>query len=112
MALSDDEIIAEANVGDVAWARGFKQGLKTGQSAATPSASVERMYPATCDGKEQYAFEEWAKREGFDMVEHPIHYLFLNERTDAARKAWKAGLTYAVEQVRTLPVPSAPQGGE
>lgn len=34
MALSDEEVLAEANVGDVAWARGFKQGLQMGRNAA------------------------------------------------------------------------------
>lgn len=49
----------------------------------------------TCDGKEQYAFEEWARTQQFDMHEHPLHYLFLDNRTDAARNGWKAGLVYA-----------------
>ncbi len=50
--------------------------------------------PDTCDGKEQYAFEAWATSEGFDMHEHPIHYLFMDKRTDAARQAWKAAIMY------------------
>ena len=37
LAMSDDEIIAEATAEDAAWARAFKQGLKAGQSAATLS---------------------------------------------------------------------------
>ncbi len=51
MALSDEEILAEANVSDLAWARGFKQGLAMGKkAAATPSSnrgwgSVPRTVP-------------------------------------------------------------------
>ena len=42
LAMTDDEILAEADVSDVAWARGFKAGLKTGQSvAAAPKAASE-----------------------------------------------------------------------
>lgn len=40
MALSDEEVLAEANVGDVAWARGFKQGLQMGRNATTPSPTI------------------------------------------------------------------------
>jgi hypothetical protein len=50
--------------------------------------------PAVCDGKEQYAFEAWAKSQNFDMDEHPLHYLFLDAKTDAARQAWKAAIEY------------------
>jgi len=28
------------------------------------------------------------------MHEHPLHYLFMNKRTDAARQAWKAAINY------------------
>jgi hypothetical protein len=51
--------------------------------------------PKDNDGKEQDAFEAWAKSEGFDMVQHPLHWLFLNERTNAARKGWRGALAYA-----------------
>ncbi|MCK2149470.1 hypothetical protein MYE70_10370 [Marinobacter alexandrii] len=47
-----------------------------------------------CDGKEQYAFEDFAKSQNMDMHEHPLHYLFLNPETDAARKGWKAAIEY------------------
>lgn len=57
-------------------------------------------WPATCDGLEQEAWEAWARVQRFDMSEHPMHYLFLNERTDAARQGWKGGLVYAVEQMK------------
>lgn len=52
------------------------------------------------DGKEQDAFEEWAASEDFNMERHPLHWLFLNEKTDAARSGWRAGIRYA--RVRAL----------
>jgi hypothetical protein len=58
---------------------------------------------ATCDGIEQGAFEEWAKARRFDMTEHPLHYLFLDEKTDAARQGWKAGLEHAVSRAHPTP---------
>ncbi len=51
------------------------------------------------DGKEQDAFEIWAAGERYEMQTHPLHWLFLNERTAAARQGWKAGLQYAVSQM-------------
>lgn len=52
-----------------------------------------------CDGIEQDAFEEWAASNGYDMHVHPLHWLFMNEKTDAARRGWKAGLTHAAERL-------------
>jgi hypothetical protein len=46
------------------------------------------------DHSEQNAFEEWARKRGLNMDEHPLHYLFLDPKTDAARNAWKAALSY------------------
>ena len=42
-------------------------------------------FPQSCDGKEQYAFEAWAKGECMEMGKHPMFYLFLDARTAAAR---------------------------
>lgn len=50
--------------------------------------------PDVCDGKEQEAFEEFARGERMDMTTHPLHWLFLNEKTDAARQGWKAAIRY------------------
>lgn len=50
--------------------------------------------PADCDGKEQPAFEAWAKSQRYDMHEHPLHYLFMDPKTAAARAGWKAALAY------------------
>lgn len=54
--------------------------------------------PQACDGKEQLAFEAWASDQGYDMHEHPLHYLFMEERTNAARMGWNAALRYVHDQ--------------
>ena len=36
------------------------------------------------------AFVRWAEKNGYDMTAHPLHFLFLNEKTAAARAGWKA----------------------
>lgn len=43
---------------------------------------------------EHLKFEEWATAERYDMHEHPLHYLFMDSKTNAARKGWKAALRY------------------
>lgn len=57
-------------------------------------------WPDTCDGLEQGAFEAWASGNGYQMDQHQLHYLFLNDETGAARDGWKAGLMYAVSQIK------------
>lgn len=53
-----------------------------------------KALPVRCDGKEQHAFEDWALRQGYDMTKHPLHYLFLDAQTYAARQAWCAAIEY------------------
>ncbi len=74
-------------------------------SGRDEAALPEAVWPGTCDGVEQEAFEAWAKTRRFDMTEHPLHYLFMDPKTDAARDAWKAGLTHAVERMKAAPPP-------
>ena len=50
--------------------------------------------------EEIQAWETWAKDGRFNMDEHPLHYLFLDRETAAARKGWKAGLEFARLAVR------------
>jgi hypothetical protein len=57
------------------------------------------LAPAVCEGAEQLAFEAWAKAQGFDVTEHPLHYLFLDAKTYAARQAWKAAIDYCRRHV-------------
>lgn len=66
----------------------------------TPAEGVREALRALepCEG-EQYKFEEWAKGERYDMSEHPLHYLFLDSKTNAARKGWKAALRYALAAI-------------
>ncbi len=64
-------------------------------SLLRPAPMVEQGAPETD------AFEEWAKSEGYDMTEHPLHYLFLNERTYAARQGWKAALRIRAQATAT-----------
>lgn len=64
--------------------------------------------PSVCDGKEQDAFEAWATGEKFDMQCHPLHWLFLNGETYAARQGWKAAIEYCAAALQAAPTP-APQ---
>ena len=65
----------------------------------------------TCDGKEQDAFEAWASAERFDMHQHPMHYLFMDPKTDAARMGWKAGILHARTRILSAlePVAAEPE---
>lgn len=40
------------------------------------------------------AFVRWASKAGYDMTSHPLHFLFLNEKTAAARAGWKAACDF------------------
>ena len=80
------------------------EAIPTRDEAALP----EPAWPATCDGVEQPAFEAWANSQRFDMTEHPLHYLFMDAKTDAARRAWKAGLIHAVDRMKAIPPQAQP----
>ncbi|WP_439398779.1 hypothetical protein ACRQ5Q_15340 [Bradyrhizobium sp. PMVTL-01] len=43
---------------------------------------------------EHTEFEKWAASKKYDMHEHPLHYLFMDPKTNAARQGWKAALRY------------------
>lgn len=62
--------------------------------------SSRNPLPTTCDGKEQLAFEAWAKDNNYNMEEHPLHYLFLDTRTYSARQGWYAAIAYVNEQMK------------
>lgn len=59
-----------------------------------PAADLAELVPAVCDGKEQYAFEAYARSKGMDLSQHPLHYLFLDGKTNQARSAWRECLVY------------------
>ncbi|UVD32763.1 hypothetical protein [Pseudomonas phage PH826] len=65
----------------------------------TAPSQAQHSVPDVCDGKEQDAFEEWAKKEGLDTSCHPMHWLFLDAKTNSARQGWKAALRYVRAQV-------------
>ena len=51
---------------------------------------------SSCSGEEIAAWEAYGHRAMLDMTEHPLHYLFLDDRTAAARGGWKAGIAWAL----------------
>ena len=65
----------------------------------------EALQPGT--PAEMAAFEAWAKAQGYDMHEHPLHYLFMDTKTNAARMGWKAGLAFAAGVAAGPPADSA-----
>lgn len=69
------------------------------------AASALNALPSVCDGKEQEAFETWARTQCLDMQTHPLHWLFLHPSTDAARQAWKAAIEYCRKQAGLAPEP-------
>jgi hypothetical protein len=74
------------------------------------------VIPSTCDGLEQPAFEAIAAARGYNMEEHPMFYIFLNEKTSAMREGWREAinwvnktLTAAIGQLDTaVATPSDP----
>ncbi|MFU7027185.1 hypothetical protein ACM751_16235 [Pseudomonas aeruginosa] len=67
------------------------------------TAQAQHSVPDVCDGKEQDAFEEWARKEGLDTSCHPMHWLFLDAKTNSARQGWKAALRYVRSQLAAAP---------
>ncbi|WP_192450435.1 hypothetical protein [Pseudomonas aeruginosa] len=74
---------------------------------AAPVAQAQHSVPDVCDGKEQDAFEQWARKEGLDTSCHPMHWLFLDAKTNSARQGWKAALRYVRSQLAAAPQPVA-----
>ena len=58
--------------------------------------------PSSNDGLEQEAFEAFAKADKMEMQTHPLHWLFLDPKTYAARQGWKAALEYVADQTKEL----------
>lgn len=65
-------------------------------------AATDTGLVSNCDGKEQEAFETWAKTKRYDMHEHPMHYLFLDPKTNAAREGWNEAIRYCRSQAVEL----------
>ena len=77
------------------WRVDFKEMVIERNAALARLAEL----PDPCDGKEQEAFEAYAVGEKLNMQCHPLHYLFLNGETYAARQGWKAAILYCRKQV-------------
>lgn len=60
----------------------------------------EALEPCKVEHKK---FEEWAVTQHYDMHEHPLHYLFLDTKTYAARMGWKAALEYVTQTLASTP---------
>lgn len=65
------------------------------------ASATSAQLPADNDGKEQDAFEKWAASEAYTMTTHPLHWLFLDKRTYAARDGWRAALRYVAQMARS-----------
>jgi hypothetical protein len=74
--------------------REFADAILSLPVQSSAAVGVTRETLESCKG-EQLKFEEWAAKNCYDMREHPLHYLFLDNRTYAARQGWKAALEYA-----------------
>ncbi|ELC0893063.1 hypothetical protein IGA99_25285 [Pseudomonas aeruginosa] len=77
--------------------------IKSCVKASEDTAQAQHSVPDVCDGKEQDAFEEWARKEGLDTSCHPMHWLFLDAKTNSARQGWKAALRYVRSQLAAAP---------
>jgi hypothetical protein len=74
------------------------------EAMAEQGGNVERLRATLEPGKgEQARFERWAASQRYDLQQHPLHYLFLNERTAAARAGWNSALAYARQAPAALP---------
>ncbi|MBH9098894.1 hypothetical protein I5K32_15650 [Pseudomonas aeruginosa] len=78
-------------------------------SKTAAPVQAESSLPDVCDGKEQDAFEEWATNQGMNMQCHPMHWLFLDAKTNSARQGWKAALKYIRAQIAAAPGKEVPQ---
>lgn len=87
----------ERNLVDGKWEESLKGFLPIEvtlfEKGAVPKLEITQI-PDTCDGLEQNAFEDKFKALGYDMSEHPLHYLFLNDRTSSAREGWREAIKY------------------
>jgi hypothetical protein len=67
-------------------------------------AALTPTYGEAEGSDEQESFERWAKSRNYEMAQHPLHYLFLDEKTYHARQGWKAAMHWQ-------PLPSPPSAG-
>jgi len=78
------------------------------QPVTAPAPAGMVLVPTPCDGKEQDAFEAWAKSQKYGMKTHPLHWLFLDRETYAARQGWSAAIRYVGTMLAAAPAAPAP----
>lgn len=78
-------------VGHFAFAAGYAAAK---DATPPPSSHVDGLKFPLPSWQEQAAFEEWAKESRYEMHQHPLHYLFVDKQTNAARQGWKAALAF------------------
>jgi len=96
-------------------------------AAASPAAAISKMettspavavpdFSAIAESFEfensHQEFEKYANAENLNMDIHPLHYLFIDPVTSAAKGAWLAAMTYAMDVMAkasaiSTPIPSA-----
>lgn len=65
-----------------------------------PEFLHEEAFPHSNDGVEQEAFEAYARRQRMNLDRHPLHYVFLDEKTATAREAWRNALYDASQRLQ------------
>lgn len=100
------EVVGYACLDDIQWGGDITLRPEKSEYYSVPFAPAAQagQVPSVCDGKEQDAFEAWAAGQKMDMSCHPLHWLFLNEKTYSARQGWKAALEYVGTQIVAAPV--------
>jgi hypothetical protein len=107
--LADEIANYHWDVGDREKAAEFATRLR-GEAAQGEQEAAAAATVSVCDGKEQDAFEEWAEAEKYVMNTHPLHWLFLDPKTYAARQGWKAAIEYV--NARSQPAAPTPVAGD
>lgn len=64
---------------------------------------AERELKEIATWEDQQAFEAWAQGERYEMYQHPLHYLFTDPKTNAARQGWKAALQFIRDRSAAAP---------
>ena len=64
---------------------------------------AERQPKEIATWEDQQAFEAWAQGERYEMHQHPLYYLFMDPKTNAARQGWKAALQFIRDRSAAAP---------
>lgn len=90
---SDETPLREAMPGGWPTIGEFRSFLNSIQPPPPSTHVVGITFPLPSH-QEQAAFEEWATESRYEMHQHPLHYLFVDKQTNAARQGWKAALAF------------------